>query len=127
MFLVLFLNFSLFFAQFEHVNVFQSQIRSPVTFKIKLSVTRVNTLAVKLETTHKPVKSPTNQPNRPQTSHKPAKPSKNQPNHPQTIQKPAKPLTKQSNIGQITQKPAIYEQKISFMLPKTLVRMENLS
>ena len=124
--------------------MFYSQIRSPLTFKIKLSVARVNTLAVKLETTHKPAKPSTNQSNHqqtshiahkpatsqanhPQTSHKLAKPSTNQPNHPQTIQKPAKPLIKQSNIRQITQKPAIYEQKISFMLPKTLVRMQKLN
>ena len=55
-------------------------------------------LAVKLETTHKPAKSPTNQPN-----------------HPQTTQKLAKPLTNQSNIEKTTQKPASYEQKISFL------------
>ena len=49
-------------------------------------------LALKLETTHKPAKSPTN---RPQTAHKPP--------------------TNQLNIGQIKHKPASYEQKIRFL------------
>ena len=72
------------------------------------------------QTTDKPVKLPTNQPNHPQTA-------TNQPNNPQTTQKPAKPLTNQSNIGQTTQKPAYYWQKISRkLLPKTLATMQNM-
>ena len=68
-----------------------------------------------LETTHKPVKPPTNQPKHPQTSQTTHKPFRNQPNRPQTTQRPAKPLTNQPNIGQTTEKPANYEQKISFL------------
>ena len=69
-------------------------------------------LALKLETTHKPAKSPTNRPQTSQTTHKPPT---NQPNHLQTTQKLAKPRTNQLNIGQIKHKPASYEQKISFL------------
>ena len=53
-------------------------------------------LAVKLETTHKPAKPPTNHP---QTTHKPAKPPTNQT---QISHKPAKPPSNQPNIKQIT-------------------------
>ena len=84
----------------------------------------VKSLAVKLETTHKPAKPPTNQPQISQTSYKPAKPPMN---HPQTTHKLAKPPTNQPNIGQITHKPASYEQKISFfMLRKTLATLQNM-
>ena len=70
---------------------------------------REEVLAVKLETTHKSAKPPTNQPNYPQTIHKPAtnqsqanqtthkppKLPKDHPNHPLTSHKLAKPPTKQ--------------------------------
>ena len=69
-------------------------------------------LAVKLETTHKPIKPPTNHSQISQTTHKPAT---NQSNHPQTTQKTAKARTNQPNIRQTTQKPANYEQKVFYV------------
>ena len=53
------------------------------------------TLAAKLETTHKPAKPPTIQPNHPQTREIPDKPPTDQPNHPQNRQIPDKPPTNQ--------------------------------
>ena len=60
-----------------------------VAFENRLSLTGrpISTLAIKLETTHKPSKPPTKQPNCPQTthtSHKTARPPTNQPNTGQT-------------------------------------------
>ena len=60
-------------------------------------------LAVKLETTHKPAKSPTNHLNYPQTSqttHKLAKPCTNHPQTRQTTLKPAKYQRNHPVIGQ---------------------------
>ena len=59
------------------------------------------TLAVKLETTHKPSKPPTNHPKTTQTSHRPANPPLN---HPQTSQTSHKPAKHQSNHPLISQK-----------------------
>ena len=64
-------------------------------------------LAVKLETTYKSAKPPTNHPNHPQTIHRPAT---NQPNHQQITQithKPPKSSTNQSQTSQTTHKAAI--------------------
>ena len=57
------------------------------------------TLAVKLETTHKPANLPTNQQNHPQTSQTTHKSPTNQPNHPQTNQIPNKSPTNQPKIA----------------------------
>ena len=61
---------------------------------------REEVLAVKLETTHKSAKPPTNQPNYPQTIQTTHKPSTNQP---QTSCKPAKPPTNHPNYLKTTQ------------------------
>ena len=57
-----------------------------VAFENCLSLTGrpISTLAIKLETIHKPSKPPTKQQNCPQTTHKPARPPTNQPNTGQT-------------------------------------------
>ena len=56
-------------------------------------------LAVKLETSYKPVKPYSNHPNYPQTNQTTHKPLTNQPNHPQTSQIPNKSSTDQSKIA----------------------------
>ena len=78
----------------------------------------LNTLAVKLETTQKAAKPPTNQSNHTQTNQTSPKPATIQANHLQASHKRAKPPTNQPNTGQITHKPANYEQKISFYVTK---------
>ena len=77
-------------------------------------------LAVKLETTHKPVKPATNHPNHPQTSHKLAKPPTN---HPKTSQTTHKPVTYVTNHPKTSQ---LLAKNQFLMLPKTLATMQNM-
>ena len=78
-----------------------------------------------------------NHPESSQTTHKPVKPHTNQPNHTQTSHNPGKPPTSQSQTRQTTHKPAKYwtnhpqtsqlwAENQFFMLPKTLVTMQNI-
>ena len=72
-------------------------------------------LPVKLETTHKSAKPPTNQPNCPQTIRKPVKLATSQLNHRQITQithKPPKASTNQPQTSQATHKAASHNDSI---------------
>ena len=70
-------------------------------------------LAVKLETTHKPAKPPTNQPNHPQNTLKPAKPPTK---HPQTSQTTHKIAKNWMNHPLINQKSHLFFPKTFIMI-----------